>query len=369
MLGLNAKIQSDASGWETACTDRDEESNLRVANSQLPSGVTLAPSDTKSVSEKAGAGTGIFFRGYHGLTANGRTFSMVPFKYDEKPHLISGLSFEQAKLPLSSWSKPVPNAFSARGITSNQKYYANSAVAYVVANPQRQYQLAIPHAFIRIKLQKNDVHYSVNVEPDHDSTYDFVPGQYNPEVVIHPVGTGTLHGNSTLGNEYIPPTLRQAIHALSDHPEVTAVLLQRVREIKSDFTESDLNSLLNSTPLIPGVDEYIIYPTYGTADNTDPTMHCSPTAIAKAAATWLNVSASADGSEQQIASENRPPFTAPNIGTSYLTGTGCKPPGPTLVSETGELKWTPGSGYDQCLGTLHIHRTTSIRYTGVCTLF
>ena len=86
-----------------------------------------------------------------------------------------------------------------------------------------------------------------------------------------------------------------------------------------------------------------------------------------AASSWLNLSADADGTQQQIASEDRPPFSSPNFGTEFLTGSGCTP-GPVLTSESGEIKWQPGSGYDQCLGTLEVHRTTTIRYTGLCTV-
>jgi hypothetical protein len=50
-----------------------------------------------------------------------------------------------------------------------------------------------------------------------------------------------------------------------------------------------------------------------------------------------------------------------------MEGIGCNP-GPYGASESGHLDWKPGTGFGGCLGTLTIHRTTTIYYTGLCTI-
>ncbi len=366
MLGQKASMETLADdAWKTSLVDRDSESNITIELNQLPGGYSgLSAADTKLLDAAS------YIRGYRGLKANGKNFSLIPFKHKEKPHLISGKYFTDntlAKSPFPTWTNPIPNAVSAHAKSTNQTYYQNDATAYVVANPQRQYKLSLAHAFIRIKLDGNDASWYVNGIPAASSTYGYFPEVQN-KVIAFDIGSGTLTGFASLGNEYIPPTLGKAIYALpGDHGQVTTKLLQRVREIKPGFSEGNLTALLNAQPLLPGVDEYLIYPVYTTADNTDPTIMCQPAKIAAASCSWLSSGATPDGSEKKIADEAAAAFTAPNQCWETVAGTGCKP-GPFWTTMQGWLYWTAGSGYDQCLGQLRIKRKTSIYLNGACTV-
>jgi hypothetical protein len=248
----------------------------------------------------------------------------------------------------------------------------NLATAYVVANPQRQYQAAIPYGFIRVKLEKNKANWKYQgLLKEKETTYGYYPGQ--TQFHVRDAGSGTMNITATLGNQYIPPTLWNAIHAfgMPQHDSVNQVLLQRIREIKHDFSQSDLNGLLNDLVMAStlGMDEgeFYIFPTYTTQDKTNPVMKVCRKEMVMGFAPWLKTGASADGQEKEIATESRPLFTSPNIVIMTMTGIGCKP-GVFGATESGSLKWTPGTGHDGCLGTLRVQRETDIIYSGLCTI-
>lgn len=369
MYGHEARVKADSSDWNTACVDRDEESNLRIDSKQMPDGYNLPADSTKSISEKAG-GSKQYLRGYHSVAVNNKMLSFVPFKYDEKPHLINGFYFQSCKVPVLNWAKPVPNALSTKGATEKMSWN-NTAAAYTVTNPQHQYQAAIPHSFIRIKLEKNKALWRYQgFIPDKETTYGYYPGQV--QYHVRDAGSGTMNLTVTLGMQYATTLLWQAVHAfgMPEHSSVNDVLLQRIREIKHDYSKGDLQALLASpTASTLGMDEgeFLIFPMYVSKDNTEPKIMIARKEMAQGMAPWLKVNATADGQEKEIASESRPIYTSPNIVMMILTGIGCKP-GIYSASEKGSLKWTPGTGYDQCLGTLRISRETKIIYSGLCTI-
>lgn len=369
MFGPQSKVIADDPEWEVAFVDRDEESNLRIDPKQLPEGYNLPGDATKSVKEKQN-GNKDYFRGYHSIAVNNKNLSFVPLRYDEKPHLINGFYFQTSKIPVPNWVNAVPNALSTRGKT-DKVAWNNSANAYVAPNPQRQYQAAIPYGFIRIKLEKNKAHWRYNgIIPDRETTYGYYPGQ--PDFWSRPAGSGTINVNVTLGQQYLTTLLWQAIHAfgLPEHNEVNKVLLQRIREIKADFSEGDLKALLmdpSASTALMDEGEFYIFPVYTNDDRTKCTMKVARKQFVQAMAPWIKLNSEPDGSEKEIATESRPLFTSPNIVIASLTGLGCKP-GIWGASESGSLKWTPGTGYDQCLGTLRISRETTIHYSGVCTV-
>lgn len=368
MFGKSAEVKADNDQWEAAYVDRDEESNLKLAPEQMPDGYNLPNDATKDINEKTG-GSVKYFRGYHGVSANSAMHSFVPFKYDEKPHLINGFYFQASKIPVPNWMKPVPNALSCKGSTDKMSWN-NSATAWVVSNPQQQYWMAMPHSFIKIKLEKNKAIWKYQgLITDKTTTYGYYPGQV--QFHIRDAGSGTMNITATLGMEYVTMTMLQAINALGtpENDATMKLLLQRCREIKHDFTMADLHTLLlQPGGMTAGLDEgtFYIFPTYTTADKTDPKLTIQRESIAKGMAPWLK-SADADGDEYESNHETRPLFSSPNIVIMTLTGLGCKP-GIFGSSEIGELNWTPGTGYDGCLGTLRLHRETTIYYSGYCTI-
>lgn len=371
-----ASVIADNSEWTTACVDRDEESNLRMLPQQLPDKYSLPGDATKSITEKGQASATQFFKGYHGIPANSKTLEFVPFKYDEKPHLINGFYFTaQQKLPVPGWGKPVPNALSTKGATDKTKWI-NTAAAYVVTNPQHEYQLAMPHAYIKIHLDENEAKWKYQgLLTEKTTHYGYYPGQM--QFHVRDAGTGTMNITATLGMQYADANLYRAVNpiGIGNNDKMMNALLQRVREIKHDCTMDELRSAMqnmaeaNTIGLDSG--DFYIFATYTKKDNSDPTIHAAREPIAKGMAPWIAMGKDADGSEKEDYDTDGHPFVpyipSPNIVLMTMAGTGCKP-GVWGASEDGHLNWKPGTGYGGCLGTLTVKRTTTIYYSGLCTL-
>ncbi len=355
MMGANARVAAARDKqWRTSLVDRESESNISFDPDQLPSGGDLA-----LLSPVSGKDGNRYVPGYKPIKVMENVFLLVPFPLGEKPHLISASEFEgntrEAK-PLPDQANPVPNAFSAQGKTVNQAGHGQLATAFAQTNPQRAFDMLMPHAFVRIKLLANKARFIHNLIPMTQSTYDFSPEQ---QQLTFPAGTGTAIVTANLGNEYIPPTLHQAIYAFPtcDYSAVTKSLLQRCREIKKDITEAELKALLQM-PIERGVNEYLIFPI------NKQTLVVAPNVAALALAKWINIRALPDGRGQEIASESSGPDN-PNKASVTLVGAGVVTVPPMAITvEHGSLKWTPGSGYDGCLGELEIERTTEVTSAG-----
>jgi hypothetical protein len=348
-LGSKTKLAvTDNSNWTTSFVDRGSESNLEFNNDQLP-----AKSQVDTIGPVIGQDGKQYIPGYKAMKVLQKTFYLVPFKAGERPHLISAEKYNNETLkakPLRDWKGPVPNAFSASGKTVNHDNLGQSTIAYVQTNPQRKFDLGIPHAFIRIKLDKNVVRYAHNNIPRSSGSYAF---QKEEQLQVFDAGAGVAHVKASLGNEYIPPTLHKAIYALpGDHNEVTSVLLQRCREMKKNIKTAELMALLQ-IPLVQNTNEYIIFPL------RKDFLVVMPLPSARGTIPGLDFLAGADGSEKEIATEVSP--LIPNSATVTLVGSGqiTVPPTATTV-EHGHIKWKPGSGYDGCLGELSIERETDI---------
>lgn len=383
-LKMYGKVGAHAvdTDWGTACLDRDQESNLKMDNQQIPSGYSLPGGSTVTVHEKDGKDYN-YLRGYRGISVNSRQSTFVPFKYDEKPHLINGFYFAaQQKLAVNGWNAPVPNALSTKGETDKMGQLISAANAYVVTNPQHTYFLSMPHSYVHIRLEENEVDFKYQgLVTEHTAHYGYYPGQ--TEYWESAAGSGTFNITANLGYQYAVPTLYTAINSLvklgGTNDTIMNAILQRVQEIKHDYTMSQLKADLMSCPTL-GVDsgDFYIFPTYSTPDCTDPTIHVAMDSIAKGMAPWLNTaiamnggSDDPDGSEKErFDSEDRdfiPYAPTPNWAIVTLTGPGCKP-GPYGMSEKGDLNWQPGTGYGGCLGKLTVKRRTNVYYWGVCTV-
>jgi hypothetical protein len=348
-LGSNTKVAvTEDKTWKTSFVDRGSESNLELDTEQLP-----AKSQVDTIAPVTGQDGKQYIPGYKPMKVLGKTFYLVPFKAGERPHLISAEKYNNETLqskPIRDWKSPVPNAFSAGGKTVNQDNLGQAAIAYVQTNPQKKFDLGIPRAFIRIRLDKNIVRYAHNQIPRSTGNYGF---QKEEQPQVFDAGAGTAHVSASLGNEYIPTTLHKAIYALpGDHSEVTRVLLQRCREMKKNIKESEMFALLQ-IPLVQNANEYVIFPL------RKDCLVVMPLNSARGTIPGLDLLASADGSEKEIASEISP--LAPNSATVTLVGSGqiTVPPSATTI-EHGHIKWKPGSGYEGCLGELAIERETDI---------
>jgi hypothetical protein len=361
MLGANSTTHASLDlNWVTALVDRGAESNLSFSSQQLPG---------SSASQVPGVGKGSssFIQGYQPFTINGKTFCFVPFHLNEMPHLISDHYFEinrSDRTPISGVVNTIPNAFCGYGAaTANGTSSLMGATAHAVANPQRQYVLAIPHSFVSIQIT-NIAKWYVNDKQVAQTSYDVVPGtQYGVKNFKLPSGN-TLNGYASLGNEYGGGgggggNLWQAFISMpGDYQSSLTKMVQRIQEAKPDYSEAQLVTLLKGQKLLEGVGEYIIYPNYQNSDATNPTIAIA--GVKNVTAPWLNVNAPPEGSTKVLANEG-PLKDTPNYSWGMLLG------GNAAALEhwailTGIFAWKPGTGFIQNLGEVKINHTTSIYF-------
>jgi hypothetical protein len=178
------------------------------------------------------------------------------------------------------------------------------------------------------------------------------------------VQCGLVNGYASLGNEYEKQakggslTVLSAINALpGNHEAAMKNLTQRIKEIDPSFSRNSLDALLKSQQLIDDEFDYLIYPKYNTADNTNPKIVISPRSNAQAS--WLNRNSLPDGGTAQVGSELLE--DDPNSSWAQVRAK----PNQTRpvwklddkhVKVTGKIMWTPGSGYNQCLGMVSFDR-------------
>lgn len=336
LLGGTAKTNNNIN-WSFASIDRGQESNISVNPSQLPTGSTV---------ESIQKGNSSYIRGYTPFTANSRQFTFASFRKGEMPHLISDNSFAINKGTVGGGTI-IPNAFQVTGVVDSSKA-SLSAVASAAANPRLQYELAIPHAYVTISF-KNIAYWYVNGKQVNTTEYECKPEE-KWGVKNYKMPSGSLmNGYASLGNEYNVPSIWKAINSLpGDHTIGLNKLVQRVREIKPDFSLGQLQQLLEKLPVDQTSKKYYIYPVYSSKDNTNPDMMAGTDTGGLPG--WINPQTTADGTLQNIGKEEKQ-TDEPNINWQNL-------PGEHHTEVSGKIDWIPGSGYTKCLGTLKLTRFT-----------
>jgi hypothetical protein len=359
MIGRNSELRAhDPGHWKTSLVDRGVESNVMISEGQLPNGI--------SVPKKSVDGTQ-YLTGYETFNIGNRPFTFVPFKVKERTHLIAGSYFNdntKTTKPIN-WNNPVPNGYSVDSKSIKQDSMAHQSLAFVQPNPQKYYNLNT-RGFIRINFPGNDMQYIINGLPTRTSDYGNKMGT-DTQIFKGEVGTGTLTVTTSVGNEYVPPSVGLVMF----NPAIPGNwdssfrrLLQRCRELKHDCTLYEMIGVLNACPFNSTEDNYLIFP------GPDGKLLCLPENAAQATSGgWLNKDAQPDGTEQNVVQEYMsmaPNFvkTAAAIPDPYCS---CEPAPPvSLTFVQGWHDWTPGTGYDGCLGTLKIHRKTTVSVNVVC---
>jgi hypothetical protein len=365
-LGVSGVRAFTEHGWETAYLNRGGQSNLTFDPKQFPgTNVSATPvNGTTPVNGSGSGNSGSFFPGYVPLNSNGMTFYFIPFKGQEMPHLIGGDLFTTNQGSPGGITNPIPNAFSAFGEAHSGSGTPLSAIAYAVANPQRQYRLAIPHAFISIQLE-NKAKWYVNNDLVKTTSYGFSSETQNG-VKDYPLQyDGKLNGYASLGNEFGggAGTIWQGLTSLpGNYQQALNKMVQRIQEVKSDFTLADLQSLLQKQQLKKSTSEYLIYPTYASADLTDPVIQITP--AGQQSSTWLKLPRTLDGSQHKILDQG-PLQDYPNYCWDMVTGSSCHDAN-HYTKLTGEVLWQPGTGFDQCLGELTINHITECHFEVEC---
>ena len=359
MLGGTA-VNSDAnSNWTTALTDRGDQSNLAGSMNQVPGPAKAGFNGVPAYGDN-------YLRGYTPMQANNKSFYFIAFHSGEMPHLITQSYFDQSrqdKLPLADISNPLPNTFSGHGTTET----ALSAQSFAAANPQVQYDLAMPHAFVSINMV-NLAFWNVQGKQVNVTQYGFVP-ETQMGANHTPLGNGPnnyLDGYASLGNEFGDNTLWGAITSIQQDPtQALASVVQRMQEIDQDFTQANLEQLLRSQTLVENANTYLIYPTYTTPDNTNPTIKISPYTpkTQKTIPKWLNAAAANEGQGKNVVTKE-PVQDDPNYDWEKVFGNAFQAD-KHWTDVGGNISWAPGTGFNQTLGKISVVHTTKCFFTAV----
>jgi len=373
MLGKNShmRVQNNA-GWGQSFVDRAisttyYESNIQVdPGSQFPLNYdaskipTVAP--TKDPNHRYLRGYYSYITRYFGA-AGGVAYSLIPFRFAERPHLISQSDFNNNTdgKPLGALFDghlPLPNAFSTIATGANDRYGA-LATACVQVNPQKIYNLAMPGGYVRILIHKNNLQWQVNGDNNYSVAYGFAPDQIDMTKFTLPCGD--VWANEFVGNEYATSnSLFTAMFALPPIPPTGSVafqyLLQRVCEIHPGYTSPQLIALLKSINMLPSAQdqEFAIY--NSSYDSN------APLVISTLASAPTNMQAQPDGTVQTL--DNEGPSPGPNNGTTHLDCFG-QSTYPSVTTVEAQRVWTPGTGatsdptQNGCLGKLEVRRTTT----------
>jgi len=352
MFGNSQANIAKTSDWATASVYRGDTSNLTFSANQVP-----GPTSSHCASVQTDNAT--YMQGYTPMQADQKPFYFVAFRPAEMPHLVSESFFTPNRIDqngISNISNPLPNAFSAYGLAPN----SIGSHAFAIANPQREYKLSIPHAFVTINVI-NTAFWIVQGKQVNITSYGYVPETQWGAKHIPLDTTNFLDGYASLGNEFNGNTLWSAMNSVQGNPSVAiAELLQKIQEIDGSFTQGMLQQLLQQQNLVEDVTSYVIYPNYTTPDNTSPNIKIAPAPLsastAKALPSWLNLTASNEGQSKALVQQD-PTTDAPNFDWEMLTGQGFHQ-GPHWTKVEGELDWQPGTGANQTLGQLNIVHNT-----------
>ncbi len=354
--------------WSTACVYPGEESNISLDPASLPSGTI--PNLIKMNDQT-------YLQGYNGMDANSRRFCFSTFHSNEAPHLITVGTFEKAKAgAINSATTPIPNAFKTAGAISG-KLSLNAASA-AVANPMLTYQLQLPRSFVEVVITNQCIGF-VQGKPLTPVSYAPSTGKklMTPKNIdLKPPAEGKLTAYGILGQEYSDLTLWGAIYALrGDKSGVMPKLLQRVREMRPGYTDSQFKKLLQKIPMPADAAQLhaFIYCNDGCKaseqlpelsyamsyvdDSGDLHTENLPSFIPAEGAENM-----AEGEQKDVGTENS---NVDEYNTAFSTILGPYPTDIHSASEYGTVSWKPGTGFINNLGVMTIARTTNLNFTGI----
>lgn len=387
MIGTDVKVNVlPGANWQTSLLERDFESNIQLNpgdNNGLPPGVSFDTNSTTPCMRNpvpAGAGGVKFLKGYSPITMGNGTFWQVPFAYDEKPHLVARSTFDSNSSTAKpiTWNDAVPNGFSAEGAAVKSGPNGERAISWVMSNPRQPFQLSMPHSFMKIHLDELRVHFmffpapAPAVEMAPSQSYD----DYTPSSVTGapaPAG-GVLCSTVTpdsveVGLDVVGRPLDQLIFGPpgGDTAHLEALMTNRMNEMLSKpGSTANMHSVLND-PLtigyiLAGERDFYVFSTDG------ENLTVLPKYLALPMAPWLlgSIDNNPDGSESKLVDDTwipAPIFFSPIVTpdpfcTEFLAlgwGTWDK-----------DLYWTPGTGYNKCLGTVRVKRWTDVYSLGIC---
>jgi len=396
LAGSSSVSATSNTSWPKAALLRGRSSNLTFDQTEIPpdAGVSIP---------QVSIGNEEFVPGYTPIAANKNFFSFVSFIPGDKPQLVSQSLFEVNRIdtnPIPNIINPIPNGFSATGSVTNTSS-GLVATAFGLANPQKQYTLSIPHSYVSIKIT-NEQDWYVEGNLVAQGQYTLQPliwhlAPYsNPNAFANVTlkNGAVIHCLARVGGEYAQPvTLWDVLkNGGGDLSSLWPPMVQRIKEIKPDFTANELIALLKSQRITHSSSQYLIYPKYSSGDATNPTITIGPVSSIETAPSfqpgvagsgnglWINPP---DDDDKQAVLLSNPmasvvsPWIAPayqpdGIEKLALTQADRKdnpnydwpfyvsgaPEGTHYAILKSNVYWEPDSGFYQCLGQLRIaHRT------------
>lgn len=354
--------RSREDGYTTAMIGRGGQSNINFKREQLPGNIRA---------ESAVGANGVtYLKGYAPFRANRKNFCFVSFNQGEMPQLVSDRLFADNRSDtkqIKDAGGPVSNAFSAIGIINGPKG-AYKASACGLANPQTNFTLALPRCYITVQFRNRAKWYFEN-KWVNETSYGFAPEVQNGIPVYDngifvgkpfAKGGGFLDGYASLGNEYKNATLSRSLEIDAAGKKLAMEkMLQRIREIKADFTMSDLIELFASEVVVPHAAKYYIYPVYKTQDLTDPQIVM--TSDLDDLPRWMDADSKPDGGGK-VVTDGSISIDEPNYcwGERVLGGMGGGAEVDHWTEVSGKVWWKPGTGYGQCLGEMRYEHLTEV---------
>ncbi|PZM77917.1 MAG: hypothetical protein DKT66_26955 [Candidatus Melainabacteria bacterium] len=403
MIGNSASVKEiPGPNWQTSKmiegTNKVAESNIMIGgnagnNFFAPHGFTWKGSNVTNTrrSPAPANSNGMFFlKGYENLDFGGDSIWQVPFLFEDKPHMVSKGDFEKAKNNASGWSNAVPNAFSAEGVASQPGKPAEKGMAWVITNPRQTYKAAIPHSFVRLRVEKPKVNwqfvpFAVPITYFTDTMDGFTPKSMSspPAPAGGPLCATVQAVSITVGLEYVallatgvdgmvflPPKAGSAENYIEQ--ELVARCNEMITKVGETVTASEVHSALSnplcSAALLSGLSQdFALYSPDGKS------IRCLPIVsgvVADPQAPWLSLIANQtpDGSEKKKGESSislpaaMPPFHPVIV------------PDPFCVENFGlgfgtmdkSLFWQPGTGVNGCLGKVRVQRETNVISIGIC---
>ena len=394
MMGLGTTTKEMPTGdWRTSNINHCE-SNLIVSGSppnfNLPPNYTLDQSAYTPCTRTpmpSGEQNLYFLKGYTPISAANKTFWQTSFQYQMKPYLVSHSDFNQFTNQATQldWSKPVPNAFSAQGTTTKSGTINETASSYVLTNPNQPFQLSLPHSFLRIHVDDPVSHWYFNAtgwplqwDPDiyPSKSYGYIPSFYTgPPALEGGILCSLTPDEVFLGGDVVGKTLDGIIfdYPVGSTASTEAYMVNRINEMIGQpglsKSKNDLHKVLGdqkTIAMLPLSNDFIVY----SPDGTNLVVYPQEVAGTVTNSLWLLplISAKPCGTETELTNSTDAAFAVGVLVPIVEPDPACTPFAPPFgFGMYGkQIQWTPGSGANGCLGTVHVTRWTDIYSFGFC---
>lgn len=246
------------SGWQTACLNRGEESNVFLQQDQLPPKIKLTDLPTKKLADGRD-----YLRGYSPINfGGGKAINFVSFESGQQSHLVSLKTAQAGSLtsaPIAGIPKPVPNTFKCGGEATDTQSRERICWSAAICNQRAvAAPAAMEGAFVHITLKQDGLRFF----PWQNPLLGLLPPSSTKKTAstvtkVFPGiigGLGILVMQSTNGAQYDKKSsfasANNLLHALkwqgkaSQYDGMDDELLSRVNQIMPGTSEKELNDLL-----------------------------------------------------------------------------------------------------------------------------